>query len=139
MLTQGRGGSSEAKFRISLGLLVGALMDVLAQEPKKSVYHLCKGDQGMAGQASCGWCGRHGDRHSQERQTRAQEEGAFSSGNSTMKGMWRKDGVFLYCEDNTGVIVNSKGKTKGSTIAGPIAKQRANLGPRITSNAGSIV
>lgn len=31
----------------------------------------------------------------------------------------RRDGVFLYFEDNAGVIVNAKGEMKGSAINGP--------------------
>uniref|UniRef100_A0A8C3RLT4 Large ribosomal subunit protein uL14 n=1 Tax=Chelydra serpentina TaxID=8475 RepID=A0A8C3RLT4_CHESE len=50
----------------------------------------------------------------------------------------RKDGVFLYFEDNPGVIVNNKGEMKGSAITGPVAKECADLWPRIASNAGSI-
>uniref|UniRef100_A0A8C5EPN0 Large ribosomal subunit protein uL14 n=1 Tax=Gouania willdenowi TaxID=441366 RepID=A0A8C5EPN0_GOUWI len=50
----------------------------------------------------------------------------------------RKDGVFLYFEDNAGVIVNNKGEMKGSAITGPVAKECADLWPRIASNAGSI-
>merc|ERR1712008_493158 len=33
----------------------------------------------------------------------------------------RKDGTFLYFEDNAGVIVNNKGEMKGSAITGPVA------------------
>lgn len=73
----------------------------------------------------------------------------------------RKDGVFLYFEDNAGVIVNNKGEMKGklytyifvlflntqvtrlffhlgSAITGPVAKECADLWPRIASNASSI-
>lgn len=35
----------------------------------------------------------------------------------------RRDGVFLYFEDNAGVIVNPKGEMKGSAITGPVAKE----------------
>ena len=42
-------------------------------------------------------------------------------------------------EDNAGVIVNPKGEMKGSTITGPIAKECAELFPRIASNASSVV
>ncbi|KAG5595436.1 hypothetical protein H5410_036668 [Solanum commersonii] len=35
----------------------------------------------------------------------------------------RKDGVFMYFEDNAGVIVNSKGEMKGSAMTGPIGKE----------------
>ena len=34
----------------------------------------------------------------------------------------RRDGVYLYFEDNAGVIVNPKGEMKGSAITGPVAK-----------------
>ena len=51
----------------------------------------------------------------------------------------RKDGVFIYFEDNAGVIVNPKGEMKGSQVAGPVAKECADLWPRISSNAGTIV
>ncbi|PRT54078.1 60S ribosomal protein L23-B [Wickerhamiella sorbophila] len=51
----------------------------------------------------------------------------------------RKDGVFLYFEDNAGVIVNPKGEMKGSAITGPVAKECADLWPRIASNAGVVV
>lgn len=35
----------------------------------------------------------------------------------------RRDGIFLYFEDNAGVIVNPKGEMKGSAITGPVAKE----------------
>lgn len=50
----------------------------------------------------------------------------------------RRDGIFLYFEDNAGVIVNNKGEMKGSAITGPVAKECADLWPRIASNASSI-
>merc|ERR1719220_274968 len=55
------------------------------------------------------------------------------------KKAWRrKDGVFIYFEDNAGVIVNPKGEMKGSAITGPIAKECADLWPRIASAASSV-
>lgn len=45
----------------------------------------------------------------------------------------RRDGVFLYFEDNAGVIVNPKGEMKGSAITGPVAKEAADLWPRIAA------
>merc|ERR1712200_364179 len=50
----------------------------------------------------------------------------------------RKDGTFIQFEDNAGVIVNVKGEMKGSAITGPVAKECADLWPRIASNASSI-
>jgi large subunit ribosomal protein L23e len=51
----------------------------------------------------------------------------------------RKDGTFIYFEDNAGVIINPKGEMKGSAIAGPVAKECADMFPRIASAAGTIV
>jgi len=51
----------------------------------------------------------------------------------------RRDGVYLYFEDNAGVIVNPKGEMKGSAINGPVGKECAELWPRIASNAGTVV
>jgi ribosomal protein L14 len=39
----------------------------------------------------------------------------------------RKDGTFIYFEDNAGVIVNNKGEMKGSAITGPVAKECADV------------
>merc|ERR1712018_498526 len=54
------------------------------------------------------------------------------------KPIRRKDGVFIYFEDNAGVIVNNKGEMKGSAILGPVSRECADLWPRIASNASSI-
>ena len=51
----------------------------------------------------------------------------------------RKEGLYIYFEDNAGVIVNPKGEMKGSAITGPVAKECADLWPRIASAANSIV
>jgi large subunit ribosomal protein L23e len=49
------------------------------------------------------------------------------------KAWRRRDGVFLYFEDNAGVIVNPKGEMKGSAITGPVAKECVSL-PSFTSS-----
>lgn len=53
---------------------------------------------------------------------------------------WRRpDGTVIYFEDNAGVIVNTKGEMKGSAITGPVAKECAEIWPKIASAAGTIV
>eukprot|EP00400_MALV-I_sp_L67-5_P001237 gene1236-290_t len=53
---------------------------------------------------------------------------------------WRRsDGVMLYFEDNAGVIVNTKGEMKGSQILGPVAKECAELWPKISAAAPTVV
>ncbi|VFQ66791.1 unnamed protein product [Cuscuta campestris] len=39
----------------------------------------------------------------------------------------QKDGVFMFFEDNAGVIVNPKGEMRESAITGPIGKECADL------------
>lgn len=41
--------------------------------------------------------------------------------------------------DNAGVMVNEKGELKGSAITGPVAKECADIWPRIASHAGTII
>ena len=55
------------------------------------------------------------------------------------KAWRRKDGVFIYFEDNAGVIVNPKGEMKGSAITGPVAKECADLWPKIASASGTVL
>ncbi len=55
------------------------------------------------------------------------------------KAWRRKDGIFIYFEDNAGVIVNPKGELKGSAITGPVAKECADIWPKIASNCGTVV
>jgi large subunit ribosomal protein L23e len=55
------------------------------------------------------------------------------------KAFRRKEGVFIHFEDSAGVIVNNKGEMKGSAVSGPVAKECAELWPRIAANAGSIL
>merc|ERR1711981_301256 len=55
------------------------------------------------------------------------------------KKAWRRmDGICVHFEDNAGVIVNDKGEMKGSAITGPVAKECAELWPKISSTAPSI-
>eukprot|EP00835_Amoeboradix_gromovi_P006975 NODE_970_length_2685_cov_0.314772.p3 type:complete len:139 gc:universal NODE_970_length_2685_cov_0.314772:950-1366(+) len=55
------------------------------------------------------------------------------------KAWKRKDGITLYFEDNAGVIINAKGEMKGSAIAGPVAKECADIWSKIASSAASVV
>ena len=55
------------------------------------------------------------------------------------KPIRRKEGLIIYFEDNAGVICNPKGELKGSAIAGPVAKECADLWPRVASAASSII
>jgi large subunit ribosomal protein L23e len=45
----------------------------------------------------------------------------------------------MFNADNAGVIINPKGEMKGSAITGPVAKECAELWPKIAGHASSIV
>jgi len=51
----------------------------------------------------------------------------------------RREGYFIYFQDNAGVIISQKGEMKGSTILGPIAKECADLWPKLAAAAESVV
>merc|ERR1739838_303342 len=53
--------------------------------------------------------------------------------------MWRRpEGVHVYFEDNAGVVMNAKGEMKGSAVTGPVAKECAEIYPKISACAPSI-
>ncbi|CAO2630965.1 60S ribosomal protein L23, partial [Lemmus lemmus] len=117
---RGHGGFSGAKFRISLGLPVGAVINCADNTGAKNLYIISvKGIKG--------------------RLNRLPTAGVGGMVMATVKkGKPEKMGVFLYFEDNAGVIVNNKGEMKGSAITDPAAKECADLWPRIALNASSI-
>ena len=51
----------------------------------------------------------------------------------------RRDGYFIYFQDNAGVIISNKGEMKGSSILGPIAKECADLWPKLAAASESVV
>ena len=51
----------------------------------------------------------------------------------------RRDGYFIYFQDNAGCIVSNKGDMKGNSILGPIAKECAELWPKFSAAAESVV
>jgi len=139
MSKRGRGGSAGAKFRISLGLPVGAVINCADNTGAKNLFVIAV--QGIKGRLNRLPAAGSGDMI-----VATVKKGKPELRKKVMpavvirqrKPFRRKDGVFLYFEDNAGVIVNNKGEMKGSAITGPVAKECADLWPRIASNASSI-
>ncbi|CAH6789007.1 unknown_gene_2558 [Phodopus roborovskii] len=128
MSKRGRSGSSGAKFWISLGLPVGAVINCADNTGAKNLYIISvKGIKGRLNRLPAAGVGD-------------MVMATVKKGKPELrkKSYRRNDGVFLYFEDNAGVIVNNKGEMKGSAITGPVAKECADLWPRTASNAGSI-
>ncbi|KAK2577006.1 hypothetical protein KPH14_011968 [Odynerus spinipes] len=136
MSKRGRGGSAGAKFRISLGLPVGAVINCADNTGAKNLYVIAV--QGIKGRLNRLPAAGSGDMI-----VATVKKGKPELRKKVMpavvirqrKPFRRKDGVFIYFEDNAGVIVNNKGEMKGSAITGPVAKECADLWPRIASNA----
>ncbi|XP_023982433.1 60S ribosomal protein L23-like [Physeter macrocephalus] len=137
MSKRGRGGSSGAKFRISLGLPVGAMINCPDNTGAKNLYIISvDGIKGRLNRLPAAGIGDMATIKKGKAELRKTVHPAVVIRQG--KSHRRKDGVFLYFEDNAGVIVNNKGEMKGSAITGPVAKEGADLWPRTASNAGSI-
>ena len=139
MSKRGRGGSSGAKFRISLGLPVGAVINCADNTGAKNLYIISvKGIKGRLNRLPAAGVGDMVMATVKKGKPELRKKVHPAVVIRQQKSYRRKDGVFLYFEDNAGVIVNNKGEMKGSAITGPVAKECADLWPRIASNAGSI-
>jgi len=140
MSTNRAGGASGTKFRLTLGLPVGAVLNCADNSGAKSIFLI--GPFGFGSHLN-----RLPDAGVGDMIMASVKKGKPELRKKTMpvvvirqrKAWRRRDGVFLYFEDNAGVIVNPKGEMKGSAITGPVAKECADLWPRIASNAGTVV
>ncbi|MBA0758049.1 hypothetical protein Gotri_021080 [Gossypium trilobum] len=89
MSKRGRGGSAGNKFRMSLGLPVAATVNCADNTGAKNLYIISKGKPDLRKKVLPAVIVRQ------------------------RKPWRRKDGVYMYFEDNAGVIVNPKGEMKG--------------------------
>eukprot|EP00123_Amoebidium_parasiticum_P000734 comp11621_c0_seq1/m.6116 comp11621_c0_seq1/g.6116 ORF comp11621_c0_seq1/g.6116 comp11621_c0_seq1/m.6116 type:complete len:141 (-) comp11621_c0_seq1:82-504(-) len=136
---RGRGGATGNKFRITLGLPVGAVVNCADNSGAKNLYVIA-----VAGIKSC--LNRLPAAGMGDMIVATVKKGKPELRKKVMpaviirqrKAFRRKDGVFLFFEDNAGVIVNNKGEMKGSAITGPVGKECADMWPRIASNAPSV-
>lgn len=133
-------GASGNKFRMSLGLPVGAVVNCCDNSGARNLYIVSvKGFGARLNRLPAASAG--------DMVMATVKKGKPELRKKIMPAIvvrqsrpWRrKDGVYLYFEDNAGVIVNPKGEMKGSAITGPVAKECADLWPRIASNSGVVV
>jgi len=133
-------GTAGNKFRLTLGLPVGAVLNCADNSGAKSLFVIEPFRSGSH-------LNRLPDAGVGDMVVASVKKGKPELRKKTMpavvirqrKAWRRRDGLFLYFEDNAGVIVNPKGEMKGSAITGPVAKECADLWPRIASNAGTVV
>eukprot|EP00188_Purpureofilum_apyrenoidigerum_P001549 Plantae.Rhodophyta-Purpureofilum_apyrenoidigerum.ctg18660.p2 GENE.Plantae.Rhodophyta-Purpureofilum_apyrenoidigerum.ctg18660~~Plantae.Rhodophyta-Purpureofilum_apyrenoidigerum.ctg18660.p2 ORF type:complete len:141 (-),score=23.98 Plantae.Rhodophyta-Purpureofilum_apyrenoidigerum.ctg18660:85-507(-) len=140
MSKRGRGGASGSKFRMTLGLPVGAVMNCADNTGAKNLYIISvKGIKGRLNRLPSGGPGDMVLATVKKGKPELRKK-VLQAVIIRQKKKWRrKDGVFIGFEDNAGVIVNPKGEMKGSAITGPVAKECADLWPKIASASGTIV
>nr|GEZ00834.1 60S ribosomal protein L23 [Tanacetum cinerariifolium] len=134
-LIRGRGGSAGNKFRMSLGLPVAATVNCADNTGAKNLYIISvKGIKGRLNRLPSACVG--------DMVMATVKKGKPDLRKKVMPAVivrqrkpWRrKDGVFMYFEDNAGVIVNPKGEMKGE-CASYIGKYMAGSQFKIDSEA----
>eukprot|EP01092_Planopodium_desertum_P002816 TRINITY_DN144_c0_g2_i1.p1 TRINITY_DN144_c0_g2~~TRINITY_DN144_c0_g2_i1.p1 ORF type:complete len:143 (+),score=39.21 TRINITY_DN144_c0_g2_i1:18-446(+) len=135
-----KGGAGGSKFRITLGLPVAALINCADNTGAKNLYIIAvKGYGGRLNRLPAAGPGDMIMATVKKGKPDLRKKVTPAVVIRQRKAWRRKDGLFIYFEDNAGVIVNPKGEMKGSAITGPVAKECADLWPRIASNAGTVV
>ncbi|CAI9106456.1 OLC1v1005615C1 [Oldenlandia corymbosa var. corymbosa] len=140
MSKRGRGGSAGNKFRMSLGLPVVATVNCADNTRVKNLYIISvKGMKGRLNRLPTASVGDMVMATVKKGKPDLRKKVMHVVIVRQRKPWRRKDGVYMYFEDNAGVIVNPKGKMKGSAISGPIGKECDDLWPRIASATNAIV
>jgi len=140
MSKRGRGGAAGNKYRVTLGLPVGAVINCGDNSGAKNLYIIAvKGIGGRLNRLPAAGVGDMVMATVKKGKPELRKKVMPAVIIRQRKAWRRKTGVYIYFEDNAGVIVNVKGEMKGSAITGPVAKECADLWPKIASNAGSIV
>eukprot|EP00382_Lankesteria_abbotti_P003937 CAMPEP_0113849976 /NCGR_PEP_ID=MMETSP0372-20130328/3520_1 /TAXON_ID=340204 /ORGANISM="Lankesteria abbotti" /LENGTH=139 /DNA_ID=CAMNT_0000820007 /DNA_START=44 /DNA_END=463 /DNA_ORIENTATION=+ /assembly_acc=CAM_ASM_000359 len=135
-MKRGRGGSTGHKLRVTVGLNVGALINCCDNSGAKNLYIIAAHGWGscLNRLPSCSvgdMCLATVKKGKPELRKKVHPAVIVRQRKS-----WRRpDGTFIYFEDNAGVIINPKGEMKGSAITGPVAKEAAELWPKISANA----
>jgi len=140
MSKRGRGNTAGSKFRVTLALPVGAVMNCGDNTGAKNLYVISvHGIGGRLNRLPSAGVGDMIMASVKKGKPELRKKVTPAVVIRQRKVFRRRDGIFIYFEDNAGVIVNPKGEMKGSAITGPVAKECADLWPRIASAAGSIV
>ena len=133
------GGAGGNKFRISLALPVGAVMNCADNTGAKNLYVVAvKGIKARLNRLPAASIGDMVIATVKKGKPDLRKKVMPAVVIRQRKTFRRHDGVFIYFEDNAGVIVNPKGEMKGSAITGPVAKECADLWPRIAAAAPSV-
>lgn len=137
---QRKGGVKGNKFRMTLGLPVAATMNCADNSGAKNLYIISVVGWGARlNRLPSACCGDMVMATVKKGKPDLRKKVMPAIVVRQRKAWRRKDGTFIYFEDNAGVIVNVKGEMKGSAITGPVAKECADLWPRVAAAANTIV
>merc|ERR1711881_43248 len=139
MSKRGRGGSLGGKFHVSLACPVQAVLNCADNTGAKNLYVVSVvGSKGRLNRLPAAAVGDMFMGTVKKGKPELRKKVMPGVVIRQSKPFHRKNGTTIYFEDNAGVIVNNKGEMKGSAITGPVAKECADMWPRIASNAGSV-
>merc|ERR1711874_344319 len=140
MAKRGRSGATGVKLKTSYGLQVGSLINCADNTGARNLYimacHLSGACLNRLPKVNVGGLMLCTVKKGKPDLRKKVHPGVVIR----QKRMWRRaEGMWVYFEDNAGIIVNAKGEMKGSAITGPVAKECAEIYPKISSWAPSIV
>ncbi|GBE58949.1 60S ribosomal protein L23 [Babesia ovata] len=139
-MKRGRGGAGGNKLRVTLGLPVGAIVNCCDNSGGKNLYIIAvKGIGACLNRLPSAAVGDMVLATVKKGKPDLRKKVHPAVIVRQRKAWRRREGYFIYFEDNAGVIVNPKGEMKGSAITGPVAKECAELWPKISAAAPSIV
>ena len=136
----GRGAMQGNKFKTTLGLPTAAVMNCADNTGAKNLYLIAvKGLGGKQNRLPAASVGDMIIATVKKGKPELKKKVTPAIVVRQRKAWRRKNGVYIYFEDNAGVIVNNKGEMKGSGITGPVAKEASELWPKIAAAAGAIL
>jgi large subunit ribosomal protein L23e len=131
MSKRGRAGATGNKFRLTVGLPNGALINCADNSGAKNLYIFAvKGIKGRLNRLPSAGVGDMVMASVKKGKPELRKKVMPAVVVRQRKSWRRKDGKFIFFEDNAGVIVNPKGEMKGSAITGPVSKECADLWPK---------
>ena len=117
MSKRGRGGNSGNKYRMALGLPVAAVMNCADNSGAKNLYIIAVfGIKGRLNRLPAAGVGDMVLATCKKGKPELRKKVMPAVVIRQRKAWRRKDGVFIYFEDNAGVIVNPKGEMKGKNL-----------------------
>eukprot|EP00996_Jenningsia_fusiforme_P005670 NODE_6688_length_544_cov_632.690909_g6266_i0.p2 GENE.NODE_6688_length_544_cov_632.690909_g6266_i0~~NODE_6688_length_544_cov_632.690909_g6266_i0.p2 ORF type:complete len:141 (+),score=18.57 NODE_6688_length_544_cov_632.690909_g6266_i0:77-499(+) len=140
MSKRGGGKGQGNKFRVTLALPVAAVMNCADNTGARNLYVISvKGVKGRLNKLPAAAVGDMVLATVKKGKPELRKKVMPAIVVRQRKTWRRKDGTFICFEDNAGVIVNPKGEMKGSGVTGPVAKEAADIWPRVASNSGTVV